>query len=400
MRWVKVLAVFSGLLFAVDALAVYQPSQMPDPSRRWAVSLSLRQGFDDNANGSSVDKKGSATSIVEPRLYLNIPLDQTFIGLRYTYNMTYFWDRAGDDVDQAHIADVLFSHRFNPRLTLNINDSMRYGVQPELVESTISGPIVRRNEGDYWFNALSGSLTWSASRRWLLTLGEAWEHWEYTDEANADANNRDSFATSASAVYTLDPVSSLGVNVRFGMNRYETAGADDERDSQSETLYLSYTHVFSPKLTAQIAGGGGFSQFGNGDNDFSPYASASASYTYAPESTASLSLSYSFTVSDTASYRSSDTLVISPQISHRLSRKARVALGADYVRYDLQNPRAGFLLPSSTVEDAVRARVGFSYLFNRHLSADFNYYYERIWSDLGGRSYDRNRVSAGMSFIF
>ncbi len=385
-----------GLALTSSTYAVYQPSQLPDPSRRWGATLSLQQGYDDNVN-TSADKQGSATTSITPRLYLNFPLDQTFIGLRYSYSAMYYWDRAGEGWDQSHIADILFSHRFSPRLTLNIDDSMRRGIEPELVDL---GQISRR-ESDYWFNSLTAGLTWNATRRWLLGLSQSWEHWSYDDQAIADDSDRNTLSTGVNSTYTLDPVSSIGLNFRYSTTLYEDAGPDDVRDSQTETVFLSYTRLFSPQLTMQIAGGAGFSQFGDDHDDVSPYASASLAYTYAPDSTVSFNSTYSFVSSDVGVYRSSDTLVLSLQASHRLTRKCRVSVGADYINRNYQNPDPTMVFTlSEQSEDAARARVAVSYAFTRWVSADFSYSYERIWSDIGGRSFDRNRVYGGLRFTF
>ena len=382
---------------ATTTFAVYQPSQLPDPSRRWSVSLSVREGYDDNINSSPSIRKGSATTTVEPRLYLNIPLDQTYLGLRYTYRMVYYSNREDGDVDQAHIMDLILSHRFNPRLTLDINDSLRRGLEPSIVETSSGFPVLTRLNGDFWYNYLSGGLTFNASRRWLLSLTQGWETWNYDESATSD---RDGFSTTASAVYTLDPVSTVGVSFRFGLTDFREAGVNNERNSTAETLYLSYTRIFTPQLSFSAAGGITLVQFAANGGSLAPYASASLGYTYAPGSTASLSLGYSFSSSDNAGYRSSQSLSLAGQISHRLTQKCRLSLNLAYVHSHFSDLTTGYVGSSTMDDDAIQLGATASYAFTHWLYADLSYGFEQYWFGVGTGSYNRNRIAAGLRLTY
>lgn len=386
-----------GLLAATTARAVYQPSQLPDPSRRWSVSLSAREGYDDNINGSPGIRKGSATTTVEPRLYLNIPLDQTFFGLRYTYGMTYYSSRTDGEVDQNHVMDLILSHRFTPRLTLDINDSMRRGLSPSLVETEGGFPVLRRENGDFWFNYLSAGLTYNVSRRWLASLNQSWETWAYDE---AQENDRNTYSTMASAVYTLDPVSTLGLSCRFSLVDYDEPGPNDERNSTAETLFLTYTHLFSPQLSFSAAGGFTVIQFASSGGNISPYGSSSISYTYAPGSTASLSLGYSFSSSDNAGYRTSQSLSLSGQISHRVSSRCQATMGIGFSNSRYSDLATGYIGDSSITDNALRLSASASYQFYRWLYADFVYSFEQYWPNDSASSYNRNRVSAGLRLTY
>lgn len=386
-----------GLLAAPAAWAVYQPSQLPDPSRRWSVSLAAREGYDDNINSSPTIRKGSATTTVEPRLYLNIPLDRTFIGLRYTYQMVYYSSRVDNEIDQNHVMDLILSHQFNPRLTLDINDSMRRGLSPSLVEDSFGGPTLRRENGDFWYNYLSAGLTYNVSRRWLASLSQSWDTWAY-DKSND--NDRNNYSTTASAVYTMDPVSTVGLSFRFGLVDYDEPGLNNERNSTSETLFLSYTHIFTPQLSFSAAGGLTLVQFSANGGSLAPYGSSSLAYTYSPGCTASLSLGYSFSSSDNAAYRSSQALSVSGQVSHRISQKCQTTLGLGFVNSRYSDLTSGFIGSSSITDNALRLSASVSYGFTRWLYADLVYSFEQYWPNASADSYNRNRVSAGMRLTY
>lgn len=391
------------MLFAATVQAVYLPSQLPDPSRRWSVSVSVREGYSDNVNATATHREGSSYTTVEPKFYLNLPGDQTFFGLQYTYQMFYYPNRtAPEEVDQNHIFDLLCSHRFTPRLTLDVNDSFRRAISPELANTVNGVPRIERERGDYWYNALSGSLTYSASHRWTLSLAQLWETVSYDKSSIAKDSDHNSFSTSASATYTVDPVSSVGANVRYSFTLQREPGHNDERNSQSEAVFLSYTHLFTPVLGLNLAGGASFNQFGEGQSSVSPYASGSLSYTYLPDCTLSFIAGYSFFDTEVAAYRSSDTFSMSAQLSHRLTPKCRVTLSAAYLLYQYRNRTEQVVanVPTNPMENALRLGLSASYQLTRWLYADLSYGYDQVWSDFQDREYWRNRIDGGLRFTF
>src|SRR5271170_552413 len=80
----------------------------------WSVSSTLRGFYDDNYTTSpNGQKQGSAGFEVSPSLSLNVPLQQTEIGVRYTYGMYYYQERqnqGNDPIDQTHQVDLWVDH--------------------------------------------------------------------------------------------------------------------------------------------------------------------------------------------------------------------------------------------------------------------------------------------------
>src|SRR5271163_1833552 len=79
-------------------------------SKVWSLSGSLRGFYDDNYNTAPPGplKRGSYGFEVSPSISLNLPLDQTDIGARYTYGLYYYQDRESqgqDPIDQTHQFD-------------------------------------------------------------------------------------------------------------------------------------------------------------------------------------------------------------------------------------------------------------------------------------------------------
>jgi len=85
--------------------------------RNWSVSGTLRGFYDDNYNITGT-AKGSFGIEASPSVSFHLPLQQTDIGLRYTYGAYYYEDRdeAGvNPFDQTHQVDFWLDHAFTER---------------------------------------------------------------------------------------------------------------------------------------------------------------------------------------------------------------------------------------------------------------------------------------------
>ena len=99
--------------------AVYAPDMGSSivATKLWTVSGTLRGFFDDNYTTAS-SGRGSYGFEVSPSLALNVPLQQTELGMRYTYGLYYYQDRqeqGQDPLDMTHQLDLWVAHAFNER---------------------------------------------------------------------------------------------------------------------------------------------------------------------------------------------------------------------------------------------------------------------------------------------
>ena len=115
--------------------AAYAPalSQM-ETAKPWSLSAALRGFYDDNyttsVNGVKRDSFGFEVS---PSASLNLPLDQTFIGLSYEYSLRYYEDRRDNKYDQSHKFDGRLDHAFSERYKLELSDSFVIAQEPEVL---------------------------------------------------------------------------------------------------------------------------------------------------------------------------------------------------------------------------------------------------------------------------
>jgi hypothetical protein len=404
-QYVFVLAIV-GLLAASLVQAAHNPQPLPDTSRCWSLSAGVAGGFDDNTTsrpGGDPQKQSSATTILSPKLFLNLPLDQSFLGLRYGYEGIYYWDRTGGDRwDQNHTVDLIASHRFNPRLQLDFNDSFRRGISPELVDLVNGVRRVQQQVGDYFYNKLEGGITYNISRLWSVVLNNSWEYWGYDDPGSAATNGRNIYSPLAALNYVLDPSTILGLNFRYTVVDYRDPGQNNAKNSNSENIFLSITHTFNPQLTGQLSAGGGVTEFGDNHSTASPYCSGSLSYRYAKVGSVSVGGSYFLYTSDQNGYRSADTLASYLAVQQGITSKLISSLSINYVYSKSGNPDPTIAAVATTEPktDSWSANMGLVYNFTRWLSADINYSYTLYSSQIPGSSFIRNRVNAGLRFTY
>ena len=142
----KIIASAGLVAFGAAGLqAAYAPGLSSlETSKPWSISATLRGFYDDNYNTapSGPNKLDSFGFEVTPKVGLNLPLEQTYIGLRYIYDLKYFEDRPKNNYDQTHEFEAVLSHTFSERYSVDLSDSFVLAQEPELLSS--SPALVRR----------------------------------------------------------------------------------------------------------------------------------------------------------------------------------------------------------------------------------------------------------------
>ncbi len=403
-RWL--LLVLAGLVPATVARAAYEPELLPDSSKHWAINVGLRGEYDDNIFTVHTNTTSSFKSIVEPQVLVNLPSDRNFVGLRYSYRMIYYENRPGTQIDQEHQGVFLFSHTFTPRLTLDVNDRVVRGLEPELNQPTLGNPVVLRQRGDYLDNNLNGTLSYNLSRRWVVSLNGGWELWNYDVTEVATNNNRNIYQGTLSLLYALDQRTTLGVNYGYTRIDYEHSGASNERNADSHSGYVTLIRRFTPKFSVKLDSGAEWREFGNNNQQVSPLVDGSMTYNYAPRSSATLGLRYSLETTEVSLYRTSDSLSLFGHIDHSITPKlfvgGNVIFSFDSFGSKIQSavPIPG--LPSNPQETSLSAGLSLRYSFTHWCSGEANYTFDlvNVNSGLLGSSFDRDRASLGLRLTY
>ena len=120
--------------------AAYAPDLGPLSSTKvWNLSATLRGFYDDNYDTANdyYNPRGSYGFELSPQLMLAVPLQQTELGLRNTYSMTYYQEReelGQSAVDQSDQLDLWVDHAFSERWQGKVMDTFIVAQEPRVAE--------------------------------------------------------------------------------------------------------------------------------------------------------------------------------------------------------------------------------------------------------------------------
>jgi hypothetical protein len=403
-------------LGAATMQAAYAPGLSPqEKSKPWTISGTLRGFYDDNPTASvKSDRQESWGLELSPSLAVNLALDQTLIGFNYTYDMRYYEARRRNDADHSHYVSLKINHTITERYKIEVSDTINYAQEPELQQGIVSIPL--RTEQNYLHNI--GHIAFTAELTPILGLVAEYQndYWDFDQTGNG----------SLSAI--LDRVEHLGtITARWqampntvGLLAYSYGVVDhtsddslllpggpplaETRDSASHFVSVGAEQHFTSQLTGKAKIGAQFTDYpnalpGQDDRVTSPYADASASWAYNPGSYLQLGVRHQRNQTDVGLGTAGAQNPVQDQESTGIYGVVNHRIGPNFtgsVLGQIQHSsfRGGGL--DGKVEDLGAVGVNFAYQVNVFLTAEAGYNFDRLDSDLAGRSYSRNRIYFGI----
>jgi hypothetical protein len=418
--------VCAGLAVAGTASlqAAYAPDLNPmETAKLWTVSGTLRGFYDDNYNTqpSGPTKRSSFGFEVSPSVGLNVPLQQTELGLRYTYGLYYYQDRESlgqNAIDQTHQLDLWVDHAFTERWSGKVQDTLAVGQEPQL----LNGGTLLRAEGDNIHN--DGTITLDTQWTRLLGTEISYENNLY-DYQNSGGNfinpslagllNRLQHDISLNVNWRLQPTLLAFVGYQFEQVNYtgnESIAAEgpiifnsDSRDSRSQYVYAGgqYTPLDNLSLSAQA--GIQYADYYNpapgtpSTSQLSPYAKLSGTYTYLPGSYVQLGFTQSRNATDVAAPTASgkitedqESSVIYGSLNHQITPRLIGSL-VGQIQYSTFN--GGTYDGQSQTWYSLGLNL--AYTITPHVSTEIGYNYDDLTSNVPGEKYSRNRVYLGVT---
>ena len=431
--------------------ATYAPDVTAmDAGKIWSLSGTLRGFYDDNyttGNGSS--KRSSLGFEFSPALSLIVPLQQTEIGLRYTYGLYYYQDRQNegtDPVDQTHEADLWIDHAFTERLEGKVQDTFVIAQDPQLNATPTSLPY--REEGNNINNNGVVSLHAELTMLFSTDVGYQNNYVAFQNHGATEADilakgelgpggivgtgngaslagylNEDAHLIYANLNYEYSPSLSFLVGYQFGLNQYtggEPIGVNpfnnsefyysDSLNSYSHYLYVGGQYAVNQSLSATLQVG--FQYTANNNlpsfddqlqNSFSPYAQAAATYTYLPGSYVQIGLTQSQNSSDTPAVNSSngsltlyeESTVVYGSINHQITPDL---VGSAIAHWQYSTYHGGANDGGS--QSLYDLGLNLSYTINPHLSAEVGYNWDYLQGGQLLSSYHRNREYIGITATY
>lgn len=395
--------------------AMAQTVEAAAPAKWWNVSSRLRGFYDDNYQASN-NKQGSFGFEVSPRVSANWDLQQTDIGIRYTYGMYYYVKRAEDGqnpVDHTHQADLWLDHAFTSRLKANLTDSFTVAQDPQILQ----GGTPTRVGGNNVANHAKANLTTDWTRQFSTSTYYQNDLYIYSDANDGSGSpsaaallNRMEQKAGTDLQWHFEPETMGFVGYAFSWVRY-TANKQiatynsaplysDARDYNAHYMYAGVSHQFTPSLSAQGQVGASYvDSYNQSSTSWAPYADINATYTYLPGSYAQAGFRQVVNSTDVAAVDSNGQLtqyqqssVVYATINHQITSKLHASLIG---QYQFSQYKGGAY--DGQGDDQVSFGANLNYQINNHFSAEAGYNFDELFSNILGRGYTRNRVYLGLA---
>jgi hypothetical protein len=413
----------------------------PDPSKPWSVSVTLRGFYDDNFNtirdGAPLVRDGRRYSKdsfgfeVAPSARLLLDLDQTTIGLGYTYSYKHydedsFWDTR--NYSQSHEFTAALDHAFSPRYRTSLRNSFVIGQEPDQLRAVDTFSTFQRVPGDNIRN--HGSINFAAdiTRTMGMEIGYANSYFNYDDDNAIDIPflwfaqpslsgllDRMTHMIHLDGRWIMRPATVGVLGYQFSLTDFtgdEVLGysfggvpiMSDARNNRSHYVYVGADHAFRPDVSGSIRVGGRYNDYYNDPFDkdgISPFVRGSLRWAFAQYSYIEGGLGYDrtatdlFGVSGGSFVRDQDAATIFGSIKHRIMPKLFGSLTAQF-----QNSMFNGGPFDGEMEQFYLAGLNLEYRFNRHFAAHVGYNYDLLESDVPGRDFDRNRVYLGVTAAY
>lgn len=402
------------LLTARTTFAGWELTPPADPNRNWNTSVTAQGVYDDNFNATEKNRQSGFRLNSDIKLRATVPLERFLMGVQYDYGIVYPRDIKLGGVNETHNVNASANFSVSPQLMLGLSETYINSLQPQLVVGPAKAPINIVQAGDYIYNNLGGSLSYALTSRWTLSLSGSWDFWRYQVASIAIDNDHDDYSGTISALYALDPRTTVGINYQYAEDVFINPGLHSGLNASSDTAYLSVVRRFNPQLSATINGGYTIRKSEDGTVSTSPSAYGALVYNYGPASTLSLTVAESLSsagLGGTRQFSAQENTSFALQASHRLTTRLHAVADLTYVDSTFTAP----LSPTITVkptEQSLTGHFGLSYAFREWLSANLDYYYFQLTVSKATiivppgipvqvvQPYDRNQVSLGMTLTY
>jgi hypothetical protein len=421
----------SASLAALGAVGLHaQPFYAPAPyltqmemEKPWSVSVALRGFYDDNyvraPRGLERDSFGFE---LNPTASYRMMMEQTFIGLSYSYSMRYYDDRDNNRADHSHQFDANLAHSFNDRFKLEVSDSFVISQEPTILEQggPITGPLLLRSDQDNIRNRGTIDLKIQATEKVGLGIGYSNLYFDYDMEGPGGYSallDRMEHLVHLDLRFQVYPNTFFLTGYQYGQVDHNSNDSlalfgpfvDPEiRDSRSHYFYVGADHTFSDQLSASARLGAQYTDYHNLDQDeWGPYAEVNATYTYVPGSYVQLGIRHTRNQTDIA-FASPDPSITGESVTldqesttlygtwvHKITEKLVASVIGQYQHGEFN----GGVFDNSN-DEFYLVGLHLAYSLNRHFSLETGYNYDRLDSDIAGREYDRNRVFIGARASF
>jgi hypothetical protein len=404
-------------LVALGATGLYSapiPGLTEEGGKNWTASATLRGFYDDNLNTvSGPDKQDTFGIEISPSVSAGFRWPQTTLSLAYVFSFKYYDHKPIDSstkYDQSHIFNAVLDHAFSERYKLNARESFVIGQEPDILRVGNAMETFQRISGDNIRNDAAIDFDAQLTRLFGFEIGYENSFWDYAQHGTgtpADALDpspsglldrvENSVHLDSRWFICPETVGIFGYRFRdvdytgnedIGVRNDLTPVRSDNRNFRQHSLYVGAEQTFRPDLTGAARVGASYIDYYNDPTDsgsgWTPYAMANLRYTYQPQSFLEVGLSQDVNATDVAQAVGSDRFTQSEESTVFASHQG-------------QFQYSSITGDSSLTEKDYQIGLNLTYQFTPHFSTEVGYNYDKLESDIPGRTFDRNRVYIGVT---
>ena len=410
----------SASLAALGAASMHaayaQGMSTMEQSKPWSIGLAVRGFYDDNYTTSPKDLERDSWGIsVSPSVSLSKVWDQTSLGLSYVYDMRWYEDREQNEADHIQTAKLHFEHAFNESVSLNVDDTFYYGQEGTVELGPVTQPQVLETDADYIRNRARVELNADFSETVGVRLAYQNEIYDYEQKGPNSRSallDRMEHTPQVEGLWHFRPDTSGLLGYQFRLVNYRgsddiffagvpTAFDPEVRDLQSHRVYAGVEHKATQNLELGLRVGAEFNEYPDADplvdadivdddSSTTPFVDARATWTYNPGSYLQLGVVHTLNATDVLALNQESTAVWA-LINHRITPKLNGTLIGQF-QHSSYNEGAF----DDDTDLLYLVGVNFNYELNPYLALEAGYNWDKLDSDIGGRSYTRNRAYAGV----
>lgn len=368
---------------------------------QWSVGITAT--YDDNTTpGGAFD--GDETFSLNPYIGLAFVsvTPQTTWDVYARLGVIYYLDEpeatGSDELYGQARAGVNLTHSFNERLRLSSRNFLAYELEPDYSY----GFATTRQIGEYLYWETDNSLGYRWTERFATYTGFSLTGLDYDSSVpNAD---RFTWTLYNQFRYQVSQQSVLTASYRYS----ETEGDGLATDSTNQYLLVGIEHRFTPNTIAIVNVGAQIREVDgiNGDDNTNPYAEINLRTQVNTQFAVRTFVRYGVEDYDTVfgltQFDERLTLRVGVSGTYEVSQSLSLYGGVDLVSTSFESGRNVFTGVSANDADEtlVNAYIGASLKLTEILTGSLTYNFTDSDSDIGGRDYDRNRITLGLSAEF
>jgi hypothetical protein len=406
-------------------------------AKPWNINASVRSFYDDNYTTlpsrallpGQPTKRSTWGLELSPSGSYQLSRDQTSLMLSSKYSMRYFEDRTSGSADHSFDFGADFAHRFTEKQRLSLTESFAIAQEPGVLDPSSAVSTALRTLGNNLRNNLQAKYSWDdIVERWSGEVSYSNTYYDFQQD-NSSAGGPGSRSALLDRVennftlagrYRIFDETETELLLGYTLGTSDSTSKDfligtvtpDSRNRLSHYFFSGLGHKFTPTLRVNGRLGVQYAEYSNAAKAdaalallggapyarsvVSPYVDANGTWEYLPNSTFQVGASVNRITTDIATSVDAQATTFYTSLNHEFVPELRGSLLAQIQQSEYRQSVA----PRDVSDLIFTMGANLEWRFSQFWSVEGGYNYDRQDSDIGGRSYYRNRVYMGFKASF